>query len=293
MRNPWQWLWATVAFAAELASLAALAVAGWSLPAPTPVRLLAAIGFLLVAAVLWGLFAAPRAVVAVPALALVTKVLVHGAAVVALLVLGHPVLPSSWPWRPCWARRCPGRSARRWRADPLQESPDELRARAVGEVHLPAGGDPGVDAHRPGQADEVVEDVLPDPQPAPRGRRHDRPRCPHQVLLEHLAARGGQHLPVELRPQRQRPAAHLEVEVAEAAVLDLVRRPEDGGPQGQAARRAPRVLQRLPAGVRRVRLAFRGAQPGQRLEHEIGAQIGHPAQQHEAELAAGQPLHGT
>jgi len=53
------------------------------------------------------------------------------------------------------------------------------------------------------------------------------------------------------------------------------------------------VLQRLPAGVRRVRLAFRGAQPGQRLEHEIGAQIGHPAQQHEAELAAGQPLHGT
>jgi hypothetical protein len=91
MRKPWQWLWATVAFAAELASLAALAVAGWSLPAPAPVRLLAAIGFPLVAAVLWGLFAAPRAVVAVPALALVTKVLVHGAAVVALLVLGHPV----------------------------------------------------------------------------------------------------------------------------------------------------------------------------------------------------------
>jgi hypothetical protein len=91
MRNPWQWLWATVAFAAELASLAALAVAGWSLPAPTPVRLLAAIGFPLVAAVLWGLFAAPRSVVDLPALAIVTKVLVQGAAVVALLVLGHPV----------------------------------------------------------------------------------------------------------------------------------------------------------------------------------------------------------
>jgi len=86
------WFWPAVAFAAELASLAALAVAGWSLPAPTPVRLLAAVGFPLVAAVLWGLFAAPRAVVAVPALALVTRVLVHGAAVVALLVLGHPVL---------------------------------------------------------------------------------------------------------------------------------------------------------------------------------------------------------
>ena len=92
MMKPWQWLWATVAFAAELASLTALAVAGWSLPGPTPVRLLAAIGFPLVAAVLWGLFAAPRSVVDVPALALVTKVLVHGAAVVALLVLGHPVL---------------------------------------------------------------------------------------------------------------------------------------------------------------------------------------------------------
>jgi multidrug transporter EmrE-like cation transporter len=86
------WFWPTVAFAAELASLAALAVAGWSLPAPTAVRVLAAIGFPLVAAVLWGLFAAPRSVVGVPVLAVVTKVLVHGAAVGALLVLGHPVL---------------------------------------------------------------------------------------------------------------------------------------------------------------------------------------------------------
>ncbi|NYJ05163.1 YrdB family protein [Petropleomorpha daqingensis] len=86
------WLWATVAFAAELASLAALAVAGWALPAPTALRVLAAIGFPLVAAVLWGLFAAPRSVVHVPALAVVTKVVVHGAAVLALVLLGHPVL---------------------------------------------------------------------------------------------------------------------------------------------------------------------------------------------------------
>jgi hypothetical protein len=86
------WFWATVAFAAELASLAALAVAGWALAAPIPLRVLAALGFPLVAAVLWGLFAAPRSVVDVRVLAVVTKVLVHGAAVVALLVLGHPVL---------------------------------------------------------------------------------------------------------------------------------------------------------------------------------------------------------
>ena len=92
MEQPRSWLWATVAFAAELATLAALAVAGWSLPTATVVKALAAVGFPLVAAVLWGLFAAPRAVVGVPALAVVTKVGVHGAAVAALLVLGHPVL---------------------------------------------------------------------------------------------------------------------------------------------------------------------------------------------------------
>jgi hypothetical protein len=86
------WMWPTVAFAAELASLAALAAAGWSLPGPTALRLLAAVAFPLLAAVLWGLFAAPRAVVHVAALAVVTKVVVHGAAVAALFALGHPVL---------------------------------------------------------------------------------------------------------------------------------------------------------------------------------------------------------
>ena len=94
------WFWATVAFAAELATLAALAVAGWSLPAPTPVRLLAAIGFPVVAAVLWGLFAAPRSVVGVPALAVVTKVLVHGAAVVAGCLSVDAALGSTTPFDP-------------------------------------------------------------------------------------------------------------------------------------------------------------------------------------------------
>jgi|1186.fasta_scaffold24079_1 hypothetical protein len=92
MRQTWSWAWATVAFAAELASLAALAVGGWSLPGPTALRLLAAVAFPLLAAVLWGLFAAPRSVVHVPVLAVLTKVVVHGAAVAVLLVLGHPVL---------------------------------------------------------------------------------------------------------------------------------------------------------------------------------------------------------
>jgi hypothetical protein len=92
MREAWSWLWAAVAFVAELASLAALAAAGWALPAPTAVRVLAAVSFPLVAAALWGLFAAPRSVVHVAALAVVTKVVVHGAAVAALFALGHPVL---------------------------------------------------------------------------------------------------------------------------------------------------------------------------------------------------------
>jgi len=43
-----------------------------------------------VAAVLWGVFAAPRAPVRIPALALLVKLVVFGGAVVALLATGHP-----------------------------------------------------------------------------------------------------------------------------------------------------------------------------------------------------------
>src|SRR4051812_50224755 len=80
MMQSWHWLWATVAFASELAALAALAFGGWSLPTSTAVRLVAAVGLPLVAAALWGLFAAPHAVVQVAALAVVTKVVVYGSA---------------------------------------------------------------------------------------------------------------------------------------------------------------------------------------------------------------------
>ena len=91
MVHGWSWLWATVAFASELAALAALAVGGWALPGATAVRVVAAVGLPLVAAVLWGLFAAPHAVVHVAALALLTKLVVYGAAVLALVLTGHPV----------------------------------------------------------------------------------------------------------------------------------------------------------------------------------------------------------
>jgi|SRR4051794_38890749 hypothetical protein len=86
------WTGATLAFAAELGSLAALALWGFTLPAGFGLRLLAGLGVPLVAIVLWWLFAAPKAAYQVPALAVVTKVLVQGGAVLALVVTGHPRL---------------------------------------------------------------------------------------------------------------------------------------------------------------------------------------------------------
>src|SRR5690242_6355484 len=92
MVQSWHWLWATVAFVSELAALAALAFGGWSLPAPTAVRIVAAVGLPLVAAGLWGLFAAPHAVVHVAALAILTKIVVYGGACLSMVLTGHPVL---------------------------------------------------------------------------------------------------------------------------------------------------------------------------------------------------------
>jgi hypothetical protein len=86
------WIGATLAFAAELGSLAALAFWGFTLPAGTGLRILAGVGVPLVAIVLWWLFAAPQAAYSVPALAVATKVLVQGGAVAALVVTGHPRL---------------------------------------------------------------------------------------------------------------------------------------------------------------------------------------------------------
>jgi hypothetical protein len=90
MAQVWNWLWLTVAFLSELAALAALAGWGWSAPGSTAVRFLFAVGTPLVAAVLWGVFAAPQAPVHVLALTVVVKVIVFGAAVAALAATGHP-----------------------------------------------------------------------------------------------------------------------------------------------------------------------------------------------------------
>jgi hypothetical protein len=81
-----------VAFLVEVLVLVLLSVAGFSLDASLVVRLLLGIGLPVIAGVLWGFFAAPRARVESDALRLATKLLVLGGGVVA----GFVVLPLVW-----------------------------------------------------------------------------------------------------------------------------------------------------------------------------------------------------
>jgi len=90
MSNRWNWVWLTVAFLAEVAALVALATWGWSAGGSTGTKLVLAVALPLAAAVLWGVFAAPRAPVRLPAVAVLVKVVVFGGAVLALVATGHP-----------------------------------------------------------------------------------------------------------------------------------------------------------------------------------------------------------
>ncbi|MEU5919491.1 YrdB family protein [Streptomyces sp. NPDC047141] len=80
-----------LAFLLELAALAALARWGWEVTENTALRLLLAVAAPALAAVVWGLFAAPKARFRVPlAVVLLVKALVFGTAALALADLGHP-----------------------------------------------------------------------------------------------------------------------------------------------------------------------------------------------------------
>jgi hypothetical protein len=80
-----------VRFLAELTALAALAIWGLHIGGSRPVRLALGIGLPLAGAVVWGLFAAPKAAIALPGPAIVAvQALVLGLGVVALLASGHP-----------------------------------------------------------------------------------------------------------------------------------------------------------------------------------------------------------
>jgi uncharacterized protein DUF2568 len=78
------WVNAAVAFALELVALAVLGWGGWQLGGPVAVRVLLAGALPVVAAVLWGLFAAPRAAHPSASGRLAVQVLVLGAAAVLL-----------------------------------------------------------------------------------------------------------------------------------------------------------------------------------------------------------------
>ena len=92
MAQAWNWLWLTLAFLAEVAALIALGYWGFVTGGSTATRLLLGFGTPVVAAVLWGVFAAPQAPVHSAVLALLVKLLVFGAAALALVATGHPVL---------------------------------------------------------------------------------------------------------------------------------------------------------------------------------------------------------
>src|SRR5262245_49641962 len=85
-------------FLLELCALAALSWAGFSLNAPLGVRIALGVGLPLVGAVVWGLFAAPRAKFKLPPGAVTTvKIIVYGAATLALFAIGHELLAIAYP----------------------------------------------------------------------------------------------------------------------------------------------------------------------------------------------------
>ena len=80
-------------FLSELAALAAFAWFGFALDAAVWVRVLAGVGLPVAGAVVWGLFAAPRARFALPGAAVVAvKSAVYVLAALAVYAVGHPVL---------------------------------------------------------------------------------------------------------------------------------------------------------------------------------------------------------
>ncbi|WP_256795022.1 YrdB family protein [Terrabacter sp. Ter38] len=81
-----------VAFGVEVLAVVLLAVWGATLGATTAAHVLGGVLVPAAAVILWGLFAAPRAVVQVPVLGVLTKVVVLGGAALA----GFAVLPLPW-----------------------------------------------------------------------------------------------------------------------------------------------------------------------------------------------------
>jgi len=90
------WANLTVAFLLELCALAALGYWGVHVGGGPATRTALGIGAPLLAAVLWGLFAAPRAPVSLPAVTFAVKLLVFGSAALALYATGHRALAAAF-----------------------------------------------------------------------------------------------------------------------------------------------------------------------------------------------------
>jgi hypothetical protein len=92
VRQAFHWANLALAFVLELCALAALCYWGFSVGGGPVAKAVLGIGAPVCAAVLWGLFAAPRAPVSVPLLKPGTKLLVFGSATLALYATGHRTL---------------------------------------------------------------------------------------------------------------------------------------------------------------------------------------------------------
>ncbi|MET7816916.1 YrdB family protein [Micromonospora zamorensis] len=86
-----------LAFLLELAALAVLGYWGLKTDSAAPVKVALAVGAPLLAAITWGLFASPKATIALPLIGvLVVKALVFGSAALALHALGNRALATSF-----------------------------------------------------------------------------------------------------------------------------------------------------------------------------------------------------
>lgn len=85
------WVNVLIVFCVELAALAAFAIFGAHAVSSSPWRWLMAVALALAAAIVWGMFCAPRAVVPLPPVAVTgIKLAMLSAATAALAATGHP-----------------------------------------------------------------------------------------------------------------------------------------------------------------------------------------------------------
>jgi hypothetical protein len=96
MYEIWRWGNLGLAFLAELVGLAVFAWWGWNASGSTALRLVLAIGLPAIAAVLWGLFAAPTASYGNPVITTVVKVAFFGLAGLALWTHDHHILATAF-----------------------------------------------------------------------------------------------------------------------------------------------------------------------------------------------------